>query len=144
MECMELIEQKIETLFSETTKTVTTFDESVNSYLDKVLELQGYINYIREMTEDAAEMLYGYSRSMTVDEYLTVKPLLKDAGSSLSKLYIRVRNMKSFYKAAKTCVNEFHHSVQHFNEIASDLELFKVELNQDKEYQDLVSVVNSL
>jgi hypothetical protein len=141
---MELIEQKIETLFSESSKTVTTFDESVNSYLDRVLELQEYINNIREITDDASEMLRDCSRSMTDNEYLILKPLLKDAKDSLFRLYISVRKMKSFYKAAKTCVNKFHYSIQYFNEIVSDLELFKVELNQDKEYQDLVSIINSL
>jgi chromosome segregation ATPase len=141
---VEQIRENIENVQAESRAAMKSFEQSVDDYLDTILEIGEQIDIVRKETDNLTECIYSYFSEMTVDEYKQIEAPLKKLNEMLGKLYIKLRTCKAIYSGAKTNMREFHYSIDNLKEVSSDLALYKVELDRNERYKKLLSRMETL
>jgi len=114
-----------DTSFSEKTSSISTEDQ-INKFLDKILDVQKYLNVKSEKIEDINERLEGLTWLNDIDEdsLRQLNNLIGSAKDLHSVLIRQFVNLNDFRKKgiAKEATKRFKSAIDTLKEIISDLE----------------------
>lgn len=141
--CIDLIKEDISTIKERSISDRKAIENDIDTFLDAILGIQENIKGINADIVRLDISLRNYFGNITIEYYNEIYPLLKKAISVLLKLYNTYRK-SVLYAGIKSDVSIFKSSIDNLNEDLNDLKVFRFELPQDKEYERLVSLINSL
>ena len=119
--------------------TTESYETRVNTFLDSVIEYQNSITSLTNSVSDLSEFIIENNNSVSVDEFLSIKPNLDEIINVLNKFYIAARKGKT-YTCTKTQIKEFHYALNDLKEAENDFITFRIKLDQDPEFNRLMNI----
>ncbi|WP_321437316.1 hypothetical protein [uncultured Bacteroides sp.] len=141
--CIDLIKNNIIAVQAESANNKKVVDQSVDKYLDIILDIQKGIREITKSTDELYELIHSCFSSLTTEDYFEIKGIYKTLINNLTLLYTKYRK-SDFYSGIKTDLMIFRNSIDDLKEIDNDLETFVVDLPKNEKYINLVSDINAL
>jgi GTP1/Obg family GTP-binding protein len=135
--------KKIKSVDKQYQRKEKTYEQVVNDFLDKIIELQKSIDNLSKSIVDFGDFLHESSSKITQEEFLSVFGKLKILQIKISKDYVNTRR-SSAYKYAGENINNYKEAVRYFRESIADLHLFLVELSGDREYLSFVDELKKM
>lgn len=140
--CIDLIKTNIIAVQEESASNSSTVEQSVDKYLDMVLDIQKGIRQITKSSDDLYELIHSSFSCLTSEDYSQISGIFKELIKNLTLLYTKYRK-SNFYSGIKTDLKVFRNSVDDLKEIGNDIEVFIVSL-ENKKYTNVIRDINAL
>ena len=128
--CIELIENNISEIRTESIALHSSFESKVNSFLDAIISLQQSIDKLSNSLNTLTEKIINEFTYITEEQYLSFSKKLNDLILDLKKSYRELR-ISQFYSGCKMSLLKFKSEIDSLQEVAQDLNTFKVELSHN-------------
>ncbi|MDH6304608.1 hypothetical protein M2459_001343 [Parabacteroides sp. PF5-5] len=144
MSVVEEIVIKINDVQVESGKSIESFEQVANRFLDSVISFQNEVRNISKLANDLSDYIYEGFDNVDKDGYLQFRAKLQDVIKRLNASYLIFRKNETVYSSSKEVIREFKCSILDLTEIATDLEVSKIELENDEDFKSLAKQINDL
>lgn len=141
--CVEVIKDNIIAVQTESANNKMAIDKAIDTYLDMILYLQEDIRSLNKSIAELHEQLNSYFSQLTKEDYNQIINIYKKLVANLVQLYSTYKK-SNFYSGIKTDLKEFRNRIYDLQEIGNDMKVFVVDLPQNKDYRNLMDIINSL
>ncbi|MDH6343151.1 peptidoglycan hydrolase CwlO-like protein [Parabacteroides sp. PFB2-12] len=143
MSYIEVISNNISTV-KESYETVESMETQLNKFLDIVLDYQASLKSLYDTIDELTESIIKAQNKISIQEFYKIEKGLVSLHKKLVELYVKERNDEKCYLVAKSYIKNLHCSINNLKESIDDFRIFRIELDEDREYEHFVNIINDL